>query len=112
MLSFGKRIASLRKELRLSQTELAKQLSTFISVISRYERDEIIPSVDTAKKLAQLLNTSVRYLLGENNNAELFKNYNMLRRFQDISEFGKEDQKHILYTLDTLIKNVKLKSIA
>ncbi len=112
MLSFGKRIASLRKELKLSQTELAKKLNTSVSVISRYERDEMTPSVDTAKKLAQLLNTSVGYLLGENDNAELFKNPDMLKRFQDISEFGEEDQKYILYTLDALIKNVKLKSIA
>ncbi len=112
MLSFGKRIASLRKELKLSQTDLAKKLNTSVSVISRYERDEMTPSVDTAKKLAQLLNTSVGYLLGENDDAELFKNPDMLKRFQDISEFNEEDKKYILYTLDALIKNVKLKSIA
>lgn len=112
MLSFGKRIASLRKELKMSQTDLANQLSTSVSVISRYERDEMTPSVDTAKKLAQLLNTSVGYLLGENDNAELFKSPEMLKRFRDISEFDEEDRRYILYTLDALIKNVKLKSIA
>jgi transcriptional regulator with XRE-family HTH domain len=111
-MSFGKRIASLRKELKMSQTDLANQLNTSVSVISRYERDEMTPSVDTAKKLAQLLNTSVGYLLGENDNAELFKNPEMLKRFQDISEFDDEDRRYILYTLDALIKNVKLKSIA
>jgi hypothetical protein len=36
----------------------------------------------------------------------------MLKRFQDISEFNEEDKKYIFYTLDALIKNVKLKSIA
>ncbi|MBS9464393.1 helix-turn-helix transcriptional regulator [Flagellimonas sp. 389] len=112
MLSFGKRIASLRKELKMSQTDLANQLNTSVSVISRYERDEMTPSVDTAKKLAQLLNTSVGYLLGENDNAGLFKSPEMLKRFQDISEFDEEDRRYILYTLDALIKNVKLKSIA
>jgi hypothetical protein len=52
------------------------------------------------------------YLLGENDDAELFKNPEMLKRFQDISEFNDEDRKYILYTLDALIKSVKLKSIA
>lgn len=112
MLSFGKRISILRKELKLSQTDLANQLNTSVSVVSRYELDKMTPSVDTAKKLAQLLNTSVGYLLGENNNAELFKNPKMLKRFQDVSEFNEEDRKYILYTLDALIKSVKLKSIA
>lgn len=111
MLSFGKRIAILRKEIGLSQTELANQLNTSVSVVSRYELDKMTPSVDTAKKLAELLNTSVGYLLGENDNAELFKNPEMLRRFQDIDQFNDEDKKYILYTLDALIKNVKLKSI-
>lgn len=69
------------------------------------------PSVDTAKKLAEILNTSVGYLLGETDNAELFKNPEMLKRFQDIDKFNDEDKKYILYTLDALIKNVKLKSI-
>lgn len=112
MLSFGKRISILRKELGLSQTDLAKQLNTSVSVVSRYELDKMTPSVDTAKKLAQLLKTSVGYLLGENDDAELFKNPEMLKRFQDISEFNDEDRKYIFYTLDALIKSVKLKSIA
>ena len=111
MLSFGKRIAILRKEIGLSQTDLANQLNTSVSVVSRYELDKMTPSVDTAKKLAELLNTSVGYLLGENDNAELFKNPEMLRRFQDIDQFNDEDKKYILYTLDALIKNVKLKNI-
>lgn len=112
MLSFGKRIASLRKELKMSQTDLAKHLNTSVSVISRYELDKMTPSVDTAKKLAKLLNTSVGYLLGENDNSELFKSPEMLKRFQDIAEFNDKDKDYILYTLDALIKSVKLKAIA
>ncbi len=111
MNSFGKRIAELRKDLKLSQTQLAKQLNTSVSVISRYERDEMTPSVETAKKLASLLNTSVGYLLGENNDAHLFKNPEMLKRFQDIAQFNDEDKKYILYTLDALIKSVKIKTL-
>ena len=55
MISFGKKIAILRKEKGLSQGELAAQLKTSVSVISRYERDEMIPSIEAAKKLADLL---------------------------------------------------------
>lgn len=112
MLSFGKRISILRKELGLSQTDLANQLNTSVSVVSRYELDKMTPAVDTAKKLAILLKTSVGYLLGESEDSELFKNPEMLKRFKDISEFNEEDKKYILYTLDALIKSVKLKSIA
>ncbi len=50
MISFGKKIAILRKEMGLSQSELATKLKTSVSVISRYERDEMIPSIEAAKK--------------------------------------------------------------
>jgi hypothetical protein len=35
----------------------------------------------------------------------------MLKRLNDIAGFPDEDKKHILYTLDALIKSVKLKTI-
>lgn len=45
MDNFGKRVASLRKERKMTQDELAKLLNTSISVIGRYERDEMPPLV-------------------------------------------------------------------
>ncbi|WP_394369189.1 helix-turn-helix domain-containing protein [Fulvivirga marina] len=35
----------------MSQGELAKMLNTSTSVIGRYERDEMTPSIEVAKKL-------------------------------------------------------------
>lgn len=49
MISFGKKIAILRKENNWSQGQLAAKLVTSVSVISRYERDEMQPSIETAK---------------------------------------------------------------
>jgi transcriptional regulator with XRE-family HTH domain len=112
MDSFGKKIAALRKEMKISQTDLAKKLNTSVSVISRYERDEMTPSIDTAKKLADILKTTVGYLLGETQEQNLFKDPAMLNRLNEISAFQEEDKKHILYTIDAMIKSVKLKNIA
>lgn len=42
---------------------------------------------------------------------EVLINTAKLKRLNDIAGFLDEDEKHILYTLDALIKNVKLKSI-
>ena len=68
----------------MTQHELAKLLSTSISVVGRYERDEITPSVEVAKKMAQLLETTVDYLLGEVIESDTFKDPIMLKRLQDI----------------------------
>ncbi len=106
MMSFGKKIALLRKEKNLSQGELASQLKTSVSVISRYERDEMIPSIDVAKKLADLLNTTVGYLLGENEDAGIFKDPEVFERFKAIKSFKEEDREKIYFTLDAMIHEV------
>lgn len=111
-MTFGKKIALLRKDLGLNQRELANSLNTSVSVISRYERDEMVPSVDTAKKIAEILGSTVGYLLGETEKANLFKDPEMLQRLAELENMHNEDKIHILYVLDSFIKSVKLKKIA
>jgi transcriptional regulator with XRE-family HTH domain len=90
-----------------SQSDLAQKLNTSVSVISRYERDEMIPSVDVAKKVASLLDSTVGYLLGETEETNLLKDVDMLHRLQDIRNFGEKEKEHIFFTLDALIRDVK-----
>ncbi|PZR26528.1 MAG: XRE family transcriptional regulator [Citrobacter freundii] len=85
MDSFGKRLAECRRAKDLSQKDLAKAFNTSHTTIGKYERDEMIPSIEAAKKLARLLDTTVGYLLGENEQANLFKDPAMLKRFEDIA---------------------------
>jgi len=107
MLTFGKKISMLCKEKGWSQTELAKKLNTSVSVISRYERDEMTPSIEAAKKLADLLNSTVGYLLGETEESNIFKDPDMLRRFNDIKSFAENEKEQILFTLDAMIHEIK-----
>lgn len=57
------------------------------------------------------LNTTVGYLLGENDQADTFKNPEMLKRFKDILNFPKDKQEHIIYAIDSMIKATKLDSL-
>lgn len=96
----------------MTQDELAKLLNTSISVIGRYERDEMIPGIEVAKKIAGFLNTTVGYLLGETDKADLFKDPVMLQRLAELDNMQSEDKNHIQHVLDGFIKSVKLKNIA
>ncbi len=106
MISFGKKLAILRKEKGMSQTELAKQLNTSVSVISRYERDEMTPSIDTAKKLASFLDTSVGYLLGETEDDQLLKDPEMINRLKTIQDFTEPEKGQVYFTLDAVIREI------
>ncbi len=109
MSTFGKKLAELRKELKMSQGELSKLLNTSTFVIGRYERDEMSPSIEVAKKIASILNTTVGYLLGETEDDQLFKDPGMLQRLKELSQLPKNDKEHILYALDGLLQNVRTK---
>lgn len=111
MASFGKKLRECREDKGLSQQELAKQLKTSHSVIGRYERDEMSPSIEAVKKMAAILDTTVGYLLGEAKEEKILKDTAMLKRLNDINALPEKDKEHILYTIDGLIKSAKLQSL-
>lgn len=111
MSTFGKKLRECREGKKLSQNELAKLIEAHHSIIGKYERDEVKPSIDVVKKLANILDTTVGYLLGETEDRNLLKDPSMLKRLNDISSFPDEDKNHILYALDAMIKTVKLRSL-
>jgi len=108
MDTFGKKLTECRKAKNLSQKELADAFVTSHTTIGKYERDEMAPSIDVAKKLAKILHTSVSYLLGENDEANLFKDPIMLQRFQDISVLPEREKESLLTTVDHFIKASKI----
>jgi len=107
MDTFGKRMAALRKEQKMTQDELAKLLKTSISVIGRYERDEMTPSIEVAKKIAGFLNTTVGYLLGETEDTNLFKDPDMLERLNDIVELPAKEKEALLMSVDAFLRDSK-----
>ena len=100
-------MAQLRKEQKMTQDELAKLLKTSISVIGRYERDEMTPSIEVAKKIAGFLNTTVGYLLGETQETNLFKDPDMLERLNDIVELPEKEKEALLMSVDAFLRDSK-----
>ena len=100
MDSFGKRLADCRKAKNLSRKDLADIFNTSHTPIGKYERDEINPSIEAAKKLAKILGTNVGYLLGETKDADLFNDPKMLKRFQDIIALPEDQRKSLLFNID------------
>ena len=91
----------------MTQDELAKLLKTSISVIGRYERDEMTPSIEVAKKIAGFLNTTVGYLLGETQETNLFKDPDMLERLNDIVELPEKEKEALLMSVDAFLRDSK-----
>lgn len=65
MMTFGQKVSFCRKQKKLSQADLGKLSGINGDIIGKYERDEMKPSIETAKKLADALSVSLDYLVGD-----------------------------------------------
>ena len=103
-MTFGERISSLRKKLKWSQDELAKKVGTSAPIIGRYERNEIKPSIETAKNIADVMGVTLDYLLG-GNNAILDKE--LLKRLKDIERLDPGTKTKVFDIIDTYLRDFK-----
>ena len=62
----AKNIAELRKENNMTQGELASKLNYSDNTVSRWEHEEIMPSIETLAEIAKLFGVPVQDLLKEN----------------------------------------------
>lgn len=102
---FGERLAVVRKKKKISQDELAKAIGAHAPVIGRYERNEVKPSIEAAKKIADAFEVSLDYLVGEGINASFDKK--TLKRLQDIHKLDKDIQDKLFFLIDTVIRDNK-----
>lgn len=68
-LSLGEKIKSLRKRNGMTQKELAKAIPTSFSTFRRWEKENHVPDIKEVARLAEILNTSISYLIGTENNS-------------------------------------------
>jgi transcriptional regulator with XRE-family HTH domain len=103
-MDFGNKIIELRKEKGLSQTDLANELGIHKNVLGRYERGEATPSVDVARKIADLLNVSLDFLTGK---VDEKIDRTIVDKVVSIQKLPKEERDRIIFTLDALIRDAR-----
>ncbi|HYX08655.1 MAG TPA: RstR family transcriptional repressor [Bacteroidales bacterium] len=103
-MALGQHITTLRKDKKLSQSELGKRVGTSGDLIGRYERDEVKPSIDVIIRIADALNVSIDFLVGK---TTFEINQDMLRRFQEVSSLPENAKKQIYMVMDALIRDFK-----
>ena len=65
MVKIGEKLKSLRNEKKMTQKDLAEQLNVSAQAVSRWENDDVEPSLETLGQLATIFNVSVDELFGK-----------------------------------------------
>lgn len=64
-MTFGDQLSKARKNKDLTQEELAERLNLSRQTILRWEKNQVFPDISNLKAVAQVLDISFDYLLGE-----------------------------------------------
>ncbi len=107
-MNFGSIVVELRKEKGISQTELASRLGIHKNVLGRYERNEVLPSIEIARKIADILDVSLDYLTGK---IDVEMDKNTKSRILEVTKFEKSDREHIFSVIDAFVAKRKIQRI-
>lgn len=113
METLGERIIKLRKELKITQTDIAKVAGVNQSTIGRIENGKILPTADIIIIIADMLNVTCDYLLkGKNANSHISSKINsvidndtsLINLYHQLSQ---HDQKEIIGIINLKLENQK-----
>lgn len=112
-LSFGQRLAELRRLRGFTQVELANKLDSTQRAITYYENEASYPPVDTIVQLAKILGVTTDELLGvkkakaDTDAADMSKDpelRRLWRKFQQIAKWPEKDRNAVIRLINTVTK--------
>jgi transcriptional regulator with XRE-family HTH domain len=106
-MNIGATIIELRKGQGWSQTDLGKKVNVSREIIGRYERNDAIPSVEIAKRIADAFDVTLDYLAGSNEFATFDKK--TVELIQEIEKLEPETKEKLLYLANAVIRDYKAK---
>jgi transcriptional regulator with XRE-family HTH domain len=105
-MNFQDNVMLLRKKKKLSQAALGKAIGTSGDVIGRYERGDIKPSIDVVIKIAEALDVSVDYLIG---NTQMQIDADSIKRLEAIAALDENNKMFVLNLIDMALRDFKTK---
>ena len=90
---------------RLHQKKTSEKIGTSGPIVGRYERGDMMPSIEIASKIAEALEVSLDFLVG--NSSILVKDKNILNRIEDIAKLPSQKQGELFNVLDAYLRDYK-----
>jgi transcriptional regulator with XRE-family HTH domain len=112
MSDLGTRIQSVRKDNSLTQQELAKRINISHPQLVRYETKGVQPPADVLKRLADVFDVSIDYLVNGDKSDKVeqtLKDAELIKQFKQLDLLPEDEKKSILKVISALIRDYKAK---
>ncbi|TWP25382.1 XRE family transcriptional regulator [Apibacter muscae] len=104
-MTLGEKIKLSRNKKKISQLELGNLAQTHQKNISKYEQDLVIPSATTLKAIADVLDVTTDFLLGNEENT--IKDTELLKQFKEIDNLPDDLKKSLLDVIKAFTRDYK-----
>jgi len=111
-LSFGQRLASLRKAAGFTQIELAAELGVSQRMVAYYESPASTPPANLLPQIASALGVTIDEMFGRTPKRKLVKqegDSRLRRRLLAIEKLGVVEKRQVLQVIDAFIERGQLK---
>jgi len=108
----AERVQTLRKQAGLTQIELADKIGVSKSQYIRYETKDVQPPANIMNKLADVLGTSVDYLISGDKNERAkasLKNSELIQRFKEVDTLPEEEQGVLIKIMSAYVRDYRAK---
>ncbi len=108
------RLRELRRGKKLSQAELATLVGLHYTQIGRYERGLSLPASDTLKRMADVFEVAVDYLVGGDPGDAArtrLEDRELLRLFEAVQGLPASDRGVVMALIDAFVKKRQLEAI-
>jgi transcriptional regulator with XRE-family HTH domain len=106
--TMGERIQQLRKNLGITQADLAKKIDISHTQMARYEIKNIYPPADVLKNLADVFGTTIDFLVMGDNESKAqasLKDAELINQFKKISALPEEEKTLVLKMITAYIRD-------
>ncbi len=110
-MGLGAKIRALRKEKKLYQKDLGRLAGVHEKLIGKYENEQIIPTADTLRKIAEALGVSSDYLIFDNVPKErklVILDLGLYERFRKAETLDDADKETIKKVIDAVVLKAKV----
>lgn len=109
MENFGSILKNLRTQSGFSQEAFAKRIDIHVSNLSKYERNISIPSLEVAKRMADVLEISLdRLVHGENIAQDTLEDSDLLSLFNRAQKLSKKQKETVKDFLSAFVLKADL----
>ena len=105
--TFAQRLHELRRQHGWSQAELAQRIDTSGAIVGRYERGEMTPSIEVARRVAEVFGVTVDALLADSPLPDILRDRAMLGRWEALEALPPADRERILDLVDSLVRDAQ-----